>query len=248
MGGNGKNTLHHKLKCSCNYDQHLHSLFNNAASINSKTQSSNMTDTKPSTDEAKVLDGSALQPASCQATINQQPSSPSLPYNQSTQEQTTTTTPIFGAASTFGTGGGFAAFTGAPKADDADGEAADGEEAAAEEECKAEFKPVVQLDEVETTTGEEGENLLADLYVMDACEASAVVGVWENERIVHHHAANHLRHYPHTANASCIALMLMQGSGRSVGWGRHDCWSTRTTRRFACSCARRRRSRFAPTT
>lgn len=81
------------------------------------------------------------------------------------QEQTTA--PVFGSASTFGAGGGFAAFTGAPaaKAADADGDAGDGEEAAPEEECKAEFKPVVQLDEVETTTGEEEEKLLADLYV-----------------------------------------------------------------------------------
>lgn len=45
--------------------------------------------------------------------------------------------------------------------------AADGEEgeegddgAAPEEECQAEFKPIVQLDEVETSTGEEDEDLL----------------------------------------------------------------------------------------
>lgn len=83
-----------------------------------------------------------------------------------TQEQTTT--PIFGSASTFGAGGGFAGFTGAPaaKAGDVDGDAGDGDDAAPEEECKAEFKPIVQLDEVETTTGEEEENLVADLYVI----------------------------------------------------------------------------------
>lgn len=36
------------------------------------------------------------------------------------------------------------------------------EEAAGEEECQAEFKPVVQLDEVEVSTGEEDEEPLFD--------------------------------------------------------------------------------------
>jgi hypothetical protein len=35
--------------------------------------------------------------------------------------------------------------------------------AGGEEDCAAEFKPVVQLQEVETTTGEEAETVLADL-------------------------------------------------------------------------------------
>lgn len=86
-------------------------------------------------------------------------------------------TPVFGSGSTFGAGTGFAGFTGvssssaaaAPAATAAEGgdggEAADGgdDDAAAEEECQAEFKPVVQLDEVETSTGEEDEECMVDL-------------------------------------------------------------------------------------
>lgn len=71
-----------------------------------------------------------------------------------------------GSGTTFGTGGGFTfggpaapAFASAKAADEEGGE--DGEDgAAAEEECQAEFKPVVQLEEVETSTGEEDEDLL----------------------------------------------------------------------------------------
>ncbi|KAL4418894.1 hypothetical protein ABPG77_002637 [Micractinium sp. CCAP 211/92] len=74
-------------------------------------------------------------------------------------------TPIFGASSTFG-GTGFGGFSGvAAKAAGGDeGAAEEGgeEEAAAEEECQAEFKPVVQLDEVEVNTGEEDEEALFD--------------------------------------------------------------------------------------
>ncbi|KAG7667363.1 hypothetical protein Ndes2526B_g04124 [Nannochloris sp. 'desiccata'] len=72
--------------------------------------------------------------------------------------------PIFGAASTFGAGTGFGGFTGVvAKAEgkEAEGED-DGDDAAPEEECAAEFKPVVQLDEVEVSTGEEEEENLFD--------------------------------------------------------------------------------------
>ncbi|KAI7840622.1 hypothetical protein COHA_005644 [Chlorella ohadii] len=74
-------------------------------------------------------------------------------------------TPIFGASATFG-GTGFGGFSGvAAKAES--GEAAEGgeggdDEAAPEEECKAEFQPVVQLEEVEVATGEEDEAALFD--------------------------------------------------------------------------------------
>ncbi|GMH34053.1 hypothetical protein BSKO_01887 [Bryopsis sp. KO-2023] len=44
-----------------------------------------------------------------------------------------------------------------------DGNPPNVEETAEEEECKAEFKPLVQLDEVETTTGEEAETLILEL-------------------------------------------------------------------------------------
>lgn len=75
-------------------------------------------------------------------------------------------TPIFGSASTFGAGTGFGGFTGlAAQPKEEDGEAGEGEEAEAapEEECKAEFKPIVQLDEVEVSTGEEEEDNLFDV-------------------------------------------------------------------------------------
>mmetsp|Transcript_32483 Transcript_32483/g.71723 ORF Transcript_32483/g.71723 Transcript_32483/m.71723 type:complete len:240 (+) Transcript_32483:118-837(+) len=71
---------------------------------------------------------------------------------------------------TFGTGAGFGfgvgAFTAtAPAAKTGDEDGAEGEDdgAAPEEECQAEFKPVVQLEEVETSTGEEDEDALVDL-------------------------------------------------------------------------------------
>lgn len=77
------------------------------------------------------------------------------------------TTPIFGSASTFGAGTGFGGFSGVTHTkpeEKKDGE--DEEEGAAdEEECAAEFKPVVQLDEVEVATGEEDEECLLDMYV-----------------------------------------------------------------------------------
>lgn len=73
-------------------------------------------------------------------------------------------TPIFGAASTFGAGSGFAGFTGV-KAESATAAAEEGDEGGdegAEEECKAEFKPIVQLEEVEVKSGEEEETALFD--------------------------------------------------------------------------------------
>lgn len=81
-------------------------------------------------------------------------------------------TPVFGQAFATGTGGGFAGFTGVSNAAGPSGDApaaaaaADGEEddgAAPEEECQAEYKPVVQLEEVETSTGEEDEEALTEL-------------------------------------------------------------------------------------
>jgi Ran-binding protein 1 len=75
---------------------------------------------------------------------------------------------VFGSATTFGAGSGFAGFTGvssstpaAAAANEDDGGEEDG--AAGEEECQAEFKPIVQLEEVETLTGEEDEAALVDL-------------------------------------------------------------------------------------
>ena len=88
--------------------------------------------------------------------------------------QVASPTPIFGASSTFG-GTGFGGFSGAaaaakPAGEAGEGDAAaaageggeEGEEAGPEEECKAEFQPIVQLDEVEVSTGEEEEEALFD--------------------------------------------------------------------------------------
>lgn len=78
-------------------------------------------------------------------------------------------TPVFGSTFATGSGGGFAGFTGVTAAGTSDAvaaAAAEGEEdgdAAAEEECQAEYKPVVQLEEVETSTGEEDEEALTEL-------------------------------------------------------------------------------------
>jgi len=75
-------------------------------------------------------------------------------------------TPVFGSGSAFGAGTGFAGFTGVSSAAETGAAAADGEDddaAAAEEECQAEYKPVVQLEEVETSTGEEDETCLLEL-------------------------------------------------------------------------------------
>ncbi|KAG2432580.1 hypothetical protein HXX76_008924 [Chlamydomonas incerta] len=55
------------------------------------------------------------------------------------------------------------AFGAAPKPADEEGGDEDGGDAAPEEECQAEFKPVVQLDEVETKSGEEDEDALVEL-------------------------------------------------------------------------------------
>lgn len=69
--------------------------------------------------------------------------------------------PIFGSNASFG-GTGFGGFAGVVKAE-ASGDGAEAEEEeAGEEECKAEFKPVVQLEEVDVSTGEEDEQALFD--------------------------------------------------------------------------------------
>ena len=93
--------------------------------------------------------------------------------------------PVFGSASTFGAGSGFAGFTGVAGAvaaaaaakssgggegavaagggdGDEDDDAAGGA-GGEDDECQAEFKPVVQLAEVETVSGEEAEEALCDV-------------------------------------------------------------------------------------
>lgn len=83
-------------------------------------------------------------------------------------QEASSPTPIFGSASTFSTGAGFAGFTGvdtskskAVASQSAENE--DEEDAGNDEECGAEYAPVVQLQEVETSTGEETETALFDV-------------------------------------------------------------------------------------
>lgn len=90
--------------------------------------------------------------------------------------QAASPSPVFGSASTFGAGTGFGGFKGVSTAassrqaekpeDDTPPEEGTGE---TEEECQAEFRPIVQLEEVERVSGEEGEETLADLYALPLC-------------------------------------------------------------------------------
>lgn len=81
------------------------------------------------------------------------------------QMQAPAPTPIFGSAATFGTSTGFGGFIGLATKAEGEGEEEGGDDEAPEEECKAEFKPIVQLEEVDVSTGEEDEECLMDLYV-----------------------------------------------------------------------------------
>mmetsp|Transcript_18362 Transcript_18362/g.51459 ORF Transcript_18362/g.51459 Transcript_18362/m.51459 type:complete len:247 (-) Transcript_18362:233-973(-) len=75
-----------------------------------------------------------------------------------------TTAPVFGSAGTFGAATGFAGFSAEGSiAKPAGGDGEEGGDGHQEEECQATFKPVVELDEVETTTGEELENQLLEM-------------------------------------------------------------------------------------
>ena len=78
--------------------------------------------------------------------------------------------PVFG--STFGTQGGFAEFKGVTPPAKAEIEEAEANGEDAEEECKAEFTPLVQLEEVETNTGEENEECLLEM-----CDSHKVVTI-----------------------------------------------------------------------
>ena len=73
-------------------------------------------------------------------------------------------TPVFGSSSTFGGASGFGGFAAVEKqpAEHEEG-AEEGTAGEGEEDCSAEFKPLVQLDEVERVSGEEAEDVLLDL-------------------------------------------------------------------------------------
>ena len=74
--------------------------------------------------------------------------------------------PIFGSAATF-TSGGFGGFSGAGFGATASSPAKDGDDdgPADDAECQATFTPVVQLQEVETKTGEEDEDVMFESCV-----------------------------------------------------------------------------------
>eukprot|EP00201_Polytomella_parva_P005037 CAMPEP_0175084008 /NCGR_PEP_ID=MMETSP0052_2-20121109/27764_1 /TAXON_ID=51329 ORGANISM="Polytomella parva, Strain SAG 63-3" /NCGR_SAMPLE_ID=MMETSP0052_2 /ASSEMBLY_ACC=CAM_ASM_000194 /LENGTH=233 /DNA_ID=CAMNT_0016355651 /DNA_START=32 /DNA_END=733 /DNA_ORIENTATION=+ len=84
--------------------------------------------------------------------------------SESPEKKTNPFAALADSGTTFGGKGGFdfsapvAAFGSAPKAEE---EGEDGP--AVEEECQAEFKPIVQLSEVETKSGEEDEDVLVEL-------------------------------------------------------------------------------------
>jgi Ran-binding protein 1 len=115
-------------------------------------------------EEPKIATPTAPEGDETKVRPNCTPSSPNRPLTRPPipNAQSASPTPIFGAASTFGAGTGFGGFTGVVAKTEDGGEGGD-EEAAPEEECAAEFKPVVQLDEVEVSTGEEEEESLFDL-------------------------------------------------------------------------------------
>ena len=94
-----------------------------------------------------------------------QPSDPA--FAELALQEASSSAPIFGSASTFGSGSGFAGFTGVDtnksKAVASTSAENEDDDAANDEECAAEYTPVVQLQEVETSTGEETETALFDV-------------------------------------------------------------------------------------
>lgn len=166
--------------------------------------------------------------------------------------------PTFGSATAFGGDkglGGFAAAaaqaardaTSFPSKSSGDATAEEEEQAAGEgeeEECKAEFQPLVQLEEVATSTGEEDEDVFFQVCVRlghrnhGAGEGTAVVGgadedVWTSNT---------------TAKRSCIDSMQMTANGRNEELAWRSFCSTAKARRSGCSCDVTRRSRSVPTT
>ena len=133
---------------------------------------------------------------------------------------------MFGSSSTFGGTSGFGGFAAVEKqpAEHEEG----GEEATAgegEEDCSAEFKPLVQLEEVERVSGEEAEDVLLDLcaqiisalYSLSPCsQPGGCAGQL--------HTGHSLLSTACTAGrASCIALTTTAANGRSAAWDRRDC-------------------------
>lgn len=110
----------------------------------------------------------------CSVLATQQQAFFSLPHRQLLALQASSPSPVFGLASTFGAGTGFGGFKGVTAASSTPAKAADKEQGVddtppeegtgeTEEECSAEFRPLVQLEEVERVSGEEGEKTLIDL-------------------------------------------------------------------------------------
>ena len=77
---------------------------------------------------------------------------------------------MFGSSSTFGGTSGFGGFAAVEKqpAEHEEG-AEEGTAGEGEEDCSAEFKPLVQLEEVERVSGEEAEDVMLDLCAQITC-------------------------------------------------------------------------------
>ena len=125
---------------------------------------------------------------------------PCGPERQLELWQASSPSPVFGSASTFGAGTGFGGFKGVSAASSTPSKAAEKEQGVddappeegtgeTEEECSAEFRPLVQLEEVERVSGEEGEQTLIDLCAPPmhawACPGRAACScTWPNNHTV----------------------------------------------------------------
>ena len=87
------------------------------------------------------------------------------------EESPASPTPIVGSG--FSSSTGFGGFTGVTPPPAVDG---DDDDKPPEEDCKAEFKPLVQLEEVEANTGEESEDCLLELCVSRVTQSAVQSG------------------------------------------------------------------------
>lgn len=158
------------------------------------------------------------------------------PFRAQEDKPAATATPIFGSAA-FGAGGfgsatgfGAATFGGvstfgsaekkkAEAEDDAEGE---GESADPEAECTATFKPLVHLEEVAVTSGEEDEEPVFEAYALDRVAAcpSPQVSCFNFPT----HVSLLLSRVPAPAGRPRrIATMTSRRNGRRRAWGPSSC-------------------------
>ena len=170
--------------------------------------------------------------------------------------------PTFGSATAFGGEKGFGGFAAAAAQASRDatsfpskssGDAAGEEEDQAagegeEEECKAEFQPLVQLEEVATSTGEEDEDVFFQVCVQREHRnrnrsGKAAVAIHAKDGADKGQRTSHP-----TARRSCIDSTQKTANGRNEALAWPNCCSTAKARRSGCSCDATRRSRSVPTT